>query len=169
MSEETVKEQTAPAVAQTPTSTPIQAQPEVEPEGQAPVTKKVFSRADIKKHVEVKVVFPKLYKDYEPWGFKFRLKLSAEAEDRRQEYLSLSASQRLVKVTEQALDEVCDLLVELPTGFEDLMSTGKGPGHSFRSYVETATDPDMKDFLAMLVEAADSAYWGAITPHEFRS
>jgi hypothetical protein len=140
---------------------------EVEAEAQ-PKPKKVFSRSDIKKHIEVKVIFPKIYPDYEPWEFHMRLKLSTEAEDRRQEYLSLSASQRMVKVSEQALDEVCDLLVDMPTGFSDLESTGKGPGHSFRSYVETATDPSMKDFLYMLVEAADSAYWGAITPLEFR-
>jgi len=132
-----------------------------------PKPKKVFSRSDIKRSVEVKIIFPKIYPDYEPWVFNFRLKMSQDAEDRRQEYLSLSATQRMVKMSEQALDEVCDLLVDMPTGFSDLKDTGKGPGHSFRSYVETA-DPEMKDFLYMLVEAADSAYWGAITPLEFR-
>lgn len=130
--------------------------------------KKVFNRNDVRRSVDVQVVFPRLYPDYEPWGFKMRLKLSREAEDRRQEYLSLSAVKQTEQMTQQALDEVCDLLVELPTGFDDLKDTGKGPGHSFRSYVETATDPDMKEFLAMLVEAADSAYWNAIAPREFR-
>lgn len=158
------------AEAESRPAQPITAQGQTPTEGQAPAKpKKIFTRGDIKKSIDVRVIFPKIYPDYEPWGFKMRLKLSTEAEDRRQEYLSLSASQRQVKVSEQALDEVCDLLTELPTGFEDLQETGKGPGHSFRSYVETTTDPDMKDFLAMLVEAADSAYWGAITPLEFRS
>ena len=131
-------------------------------------TKKTFTRNDIKRHIELAIVFPKIYPDYEPWGFKFRLKLSAQAEERRQEYLSFAAADQTTKQTEQALDEVCDLLVALPTGFGDLQDTGLGPGHSFRSYVETATDTDMKDFLAMVVEAADSAYWGAIQPREFR-
>jgi len=132
------------------------------------VVKKVFNRNDIKRTIDLQIVFPKIYPDYEPWGFKFRLKLSREAEETRQQYLSLAAAEQTAKITDQALDEVCDLMAELPTGFSDLVDLGKGAGHSFRSYVTTATDPDMKDFLAMVVEAADSAYWGAITPREFR-
>lgn len=139
-----------------------------EAQKEQPKPKKTFTRNDIKRTIDVSVVFPKIYPDYEPWGFKMRLKLSREAEERRQTYLSLAAVEQTAGITEQALDEVCDLITELPTGFGDLMETGKGPGASFRSYVTTATDPDMKDFLAMVVEAADSAYWGAITPREFR-
>lgn len=130
--------------------------------------KKVFTRNDVKRSIELNIVFPKIYPEYEPWGFKMRLKLSKEAEERRQTYLSLAASEQTASEFEQALDEVCDLLVEMPTGFGDLLATGKGPGDSFRNYVKTATDTDMKDFLAMVVTAADSAYWGAITPREFR-
>lgn len=133
-----------------------------------PAPKKVFNRNDIKRSIELSIIFPKIYPDYEPWGFKMRLKLSREAEERRQIYLSLAATRQTATMSEQALDEVCDLITEMPTGFSDLQATGKGHSDSFRSYVTSATDPDMKDFLAMVVEAADSAYWGAITPREFR-
>lgn len=130
--------------------------------------KKVFTRADVRKTVDINVVFPRLYPDYEPFGFKFRLKLGNEAEDRRQDYLSLAPTDRVVKQSEQALDEVCDLLVAIPTGFADMQDTGQGPGATFRSYVETATDPAARAMLDMIVEAADSAYWGATAPREFR-
>lgn len=129
--------------------------------------KKVFTRANITRSVKVSLCFPKLYPDYEPWTFEFRLKLSQEAEERRQQYLSLAASLMTVKLHEQALDEVCDLLVSLPTGFGDLQDTGQGPGQSFRSYVETST-AEMKDQLLLICEGADNLYWQSISPREFR-
>jgi hypothetical protein len=109
-------------------------------EKKAPPAKKVFSRSDVK--------------------------LSREAEERRQEYLSLSAADMTVKLREQALDEICDLLVALPKGFSDLQDTGQGPGHSYRSYVETA-DPETKDILLTITEGADNLYWSSISPREF--
>ncbi|MEP6756384.1 MAG: hypothetical protein ABJA67_12845 [Chthonomonadales bacterium] len=137
---------------------------------EAPVaqsSKKVFSRNEIRRSVEVAVHMPELYPGFEPWVFKFRLKLTKEAEERRQEYLSLAAAQMTLKLSEQALDEVCDLLAALPTGFSDLKDTGQGPGHSFRSYVETA-DSEAKDLLLQIVEGADNLYWQKISPREFR-
>jgi hypothetical protein len=129
-------------------------------------TKKVFTRADIKRSVPVMIHLPKVYPGYEPWEFEFRLKLSKEAEERRQEYLSLSASDMTVKISEQALDEICDLMVSLPKGFGDLKDTGQGPGPSFRSYVETS-DPEVRDQLYTIVEGADNLYWQSISPREF--
>ena len=130
--------------------------------------KKVFTRNDVKRFIEAPLVFPAIYPGYEPFVFRMRLKLSREAEERRQQYLSLSAAEVTARTSEQALDEVCDLLTELPTGFGDLRDTGQGPGPSFRSYYETTTDPDVKEFLRLVVEGADSFYWGAVAPREFR-
>ena len=130
--------------------------------------KKVFTRNDVKKFVEVKVYLPKLYPDYEPWTFKLRLRLSKEAEERRQEMLALSATEATARASEQALDEVCDLLIELPSGFGDLKDTGQGPGHSWKSYVETAPDESSKQLLFAITEGADSLYWASISPREFR-
>jgi hypothetical protein len=135
-------------------------------EKKAPPAKKVFSRSDVKRSLSVAVHLPKIYPGYEPWEFELRLKLSREAEERRQEYLSLSAADMTVKLREQALDEICDLLVALPKGFSDLQDTGQGPGHSYRSYVETA-DPETKDILLTITEGADNLYWSSISPREF--
>lgn len=129
--------------------------------------KKVFTRSDIKKTVKVGVILPKIYPDYEPWEFDFRLKLSKDAEERRQEYLSLSPAEITSRSGEQTLDEVCDLLVSLPKGFDDLQDTGNGPGHSWRNYIETAP-PDAKELLMTITEGANTLYWQAIAPREFR-
>lgn len=146
----------------TSTSEPIEAQLEVAP------PKKKFTRSDIRRTIDIEINMPRLYEGYEPWGFKLRLKLSAEAEERRQEYLSLAASEQVVGLSLRNLDEVCDLLTELPTGFDDLKQDGKGPGSSFRSYVETCEDPAMKDLLFQIVEGVDTVYWATISPREFR-
>jgi len=131
--------------------------------------KKVFSKSDVKRFVEASVILPSLYPDFEPWVFKLRLKLSSEADKRRQEYLSLSASKRAVKANDQVLDEICDLLLELPSGFDDLKDNGQGPGASWRAYVETTTDPIARQLLDIVTEGADSLYWNSILPREFRS
>jgi hypothetical protein len=130
--------------------------------------KKVFNRNDIKKTVDFKVNLPKLYPDYEPWGFSMRLKLSREAEEKRQEFLSLSAVEQSAKASEEALLEVCDLLVALPTGFEDLQDTGNGPGDSWRNYVNTAPTVESRELLLAITEGADNLYWNSISPREFR-
>ena len=129
--------------------------------------KKVFSRNDVVRAVKVFVHLPKLYPGYEPWGFELRLKLSQEAEERRQEYLALAPTEATVKLGEQNLDEICDLLVSTPSGFSDIKDDGKGPGSSFRNYVETA-DAEAKALLMQIVEGADNLYWASISPREFR-
>jgi hypothetical protein len=128
---------------------------------------KTFTRRDVKRTVDVEIHFPNLLPGFEPFGFKFRLALSREAEEARQEYLDLPAGERTDKESAQALNEVCDLLTELPAGFGDLRDLGRGPGFAFRSYVETA-EPDARPMLDMIVRAADTGYWGKIMPREFR-
>lgn len=128
---------------------------------------KVFSRSDIKRYVKVQVSLPHLYPDYDPWTFKMRLKFTKDAEDRRQEYLALSASDQVVKEFDQNLDEVCDLLTELPKGFADLQDDGHGPGSSFRNYVESAPT-DARDTLDKIISGAINLYWRKVTPQEFR-
>lgn len=151
--------------AETPTPTTPQEQ---EPTT-APAKKKLlFTRDKIRKTIQVGVVFPKLYPDYEPFGFQFRLKLSGEAEERKQEFVSLSAIEQTAKYDKQVLDEVCDLLTELPTGFGDLKYDGKSAGSSFRTYVETCEDPEGKELLYKIVDGANRLYWQAIMPQEFR-
>lgn len=132
-------------------------------------TKRVFTRADIVRSVPVKVVLPFLYEDFEPWVFDFRLKFSQDAEERRQEYLALVPSEQTLKLDEQNLDEVCDLMISTPQGFGDLQDTGQGPGASFKSYVQTTTDPVTKDMLMTVVKGAISLYWRKISPQEFRA
>lgn len=132
-----------------------------------PTPKKIWTRDRTVRSVEVGVALPTLYPDYEPWTFNLKLQLSVDAEERRQEYLSLSPSEQTIKLKEQALDEICDLLVSIPTGFGDIKDTGRGPGESFREYVNTA-DAEAKTMLLTIVEGADTLYWRAISPREFR-
>lgn len=134
---------------------------------EAPPAKKVFTRADVKRHITVEVCLPKLYPGYEPWAFDLRLKLSRDAEERRQEYLALAASQMTVKLKDQVLDEICDLLVAYPRGFSDLPDGSGNPGTAFRAYVESS-DPVTKELLLQIVEGADNLYWSSITPREFQ-
>lgn len=130
--------------------------------------KKRFTRTDSRKYITASVHLPKLYEDYEPWVFKMRFKLSGEANERRQEYLSLSPSKMTAKEKEQALDEVCDLLVELPEGFGDLQYDGKSAGSSYRTYVETCPDSQVKEILYEITLGASNLYWAGISPREFR-
>lgn len=143
-------------------------QPEVQPEEEAPKPKKVFSRADVKPTIPINVIFPEIFPDYEPFGFKMRLKLSREAQEQREQHHALAAKKQTENYTLQCLNEVCDLITELPTGFSDLKEIGHGPGASFRSYFEHTNNPDEKAFLSMVVEAASAAYWGAVQPLRFR-
>src|SRR5689334_12432569 len=69
------------------------------PKAQKP--KKIFSLKDVVRTVTCPVHLPKLYPDFEPWVFKLRIKLSKEAEDRRQEYFTLSQMEQTVKAPEQ--------------------------------------------------------------------
>lgn len=145
-----------------------QAQEVVVQQGDVPKRKKVFTRADIKKTIDFKVHLPRLYEDYEPWGFKLRLKLSKDAEERRQEYLSLAPVKQTAQASQHALEEVCDLLSELPTGFSDLVYDGQSAGSSWKGYVESATG-EAKDLLLAITEGADNLYWASISPREFRT
>lgn len=147
-----------------PKDAPVEKKPTEAPA--APVLK-TFTRRDVKRTVDVAIHFPNLLPDFAPFEFSFRLGLSREAEERRQEYLDLPAAERTDRENQQALDEVCDLLVELPKGFGDLRDLGKGPGFAFRSYIETADAQD-RPMFDMIVRAADTGYWGKIMPREFR-
>lgn len=133
-----------------------------------PKTKKIWSRDDIKRSIKFKLHMPDLYPDFQPWGFNLRLKLSGDAEERRQEYLGLSASEQTVKEGEQNLDEICDLLVKLPTGFGDLQDLGTAPGVSFKSYYDSS-DESTKEFILNIVRGAVGCYWRKISPYEFRT
>lgn len=153
---------------------PAETWDEEEPQTEATVSedavstpKKVFRRDMVVRDIKVSLHMPKLYPDIEPWEFRLRLKLSDDAEERRQEYLSFVPAEQTVKAKDQALDEVCDLLMSLPKGFEDLKDTGKGPGHSFRSYLESA-EPEAKATLYQIVEGVSGVYWRTIMPYEFR-
>lgn len=149
--------------------TPAVEQTDGVPEEEAPSVpaKKVFSRKDIVKSVDVKVHLPDLYPGYEPWCFKFRLKLSGEADERRQEYFALSPAKQTEQHSERILDEVCDLLVELPTGFAELDKPASDPGRTFRQYVESS-DNHARAILDTIVEGANTRYWQIVSPREFR-
>lgn len=135
-------------------------------EAQQPA-KKVWTRGDVVRHIGVSVVLPSLYPNFEPWEFDLRLKLSQEAEERRQEYIALSAAQMTVKENDQNLDDLCDLLISAPRGFDDLKDDGRGPGSSFKDYV-TTSPPDVRAQLDNIVQGAITLYWRKISPQEFR-
>ncbi len=131
------------------------------------IPKTLFTRAAVTRSVPVHIHFPGLMPDLAPFKFNLRLKLSADAEERREEYMALSATEQTVKNSEQQLDELCDLLTKLPSGFGDLESNGGTPGESFKSYV-LGSDPATKDFLFNTVQGAMTLYWRKLSPHEFR-
>lgn len=130
--------------------------------------RKVFTRKDVVRNIEVKIALPALYPDFDPWTFKLRLKMTSDAEERRQEYLALSPTEQTLKETEQNLDELCDLIVAMPTGFGDLQDNGQGPGSSFKDYVQTAT-AEQRPILDSVVRGAMTLYWRKTSPQEFRS
>jgi hypothetical protein len=140
---------------------------EVKTEAPKTTKKKVFSRKDIVRSIKFQVHLPILYPDFEPWGFNLRLKMSQDAEERRQEYLALAPTDQTVKEDGQYLDELCDLLIETPTGFGDIADDGRGPGSSFKNYV-TTSEPDAQAILFNIVKGAMTLYWRKISPHEFR-
>jgi hypothetical protein len=114
--------------------------------------------------------------DLEQIGFTFRLQLSKDAQLRREKWLGMTAQERTARVDEQILDEVCDLMIDEPTGLEDFPAppdgegTGKGSvGQRMRAYYTETTDEDAKFLLRQILEAADNSYWAAVTPREFRS
>jgi hypothetical protein len=108
--------------------------------------------------------------EFEPWHFQFRPMLSQEANERREKWLGLSGKERVASLKEQMLDEVCDLMVAEPEGFEDFPGgSGAGDaGQRFRAYVTETTDPVERAQLDQMVEAANTAYWAKVTPREFR-
>lgn len=131
---------------------------------------RAFVRTDVKPYIEKKIILPSLFPvdEYDPFQFRFKIKLSGDAMERREQYLSLAAAEQTIKQSEQALDEVCDLLYDLPQGFGDLKQLGLNPGESFKSYVNSTTDATQKAVLMTIVEGANSAYWNAVAPREFR-
>lgn len=139
---------------------------ETKEETKEPATPKTtFTRASVAKSLVVKVFIPALYGEH-VFEFPLRPKLSIDAENRRQDYMALAAIQQTSNYAQQCLDEVCDLLNDMPKGFDDLQANGKGPGPSFMEYVETAGDA--KDALLSIVEGASQLYWAKVLPREFR-
>lgn len=170
-------EQTLPGQSPVVVVPPKSEEPKAEVASEEAKPKKLFNRKDVKRFVPVDLALPFLYPldEYEPFGFKFRFALSRKMEENKQEYLSLSAMEQTEKEFEQALDEVCDLLVTLPTGFDFSEMTGGGnsipdiqAGNYFRQYVESTTDTDAKQQLEAIVKQASIQYWNSITPRPFR-
>lgn len=143
---------------------PAATQPQIIPENTSEAPK-VFTRKDVRRTVPVSLHFPQLMPGI-VFGFEMRLKLSQEAEDNRQEYLSLSQADQTLRQNDQNLEELCDLLVKYPTGFGDL-NKELGPKEAFKDYVKNA-DPEARAFLDNLVQGAINMYWRKISPQEFR-
>lgn len=162
-----MSEEITTAEVGTPQTSPVEAKPPVASVSTPTKSKRTFTRSDVVRSVPVEVFLPTLYPDFEPWGFNLRLKMTADAEERRQEYLALSPTEQTVKEAEQNLDELCDLMLSAPTGFGDLKDNGKGPGSSFKEYVMTS-DEETKDMLFTIVRGAITLYWRKISPQEFR-
>lgn len=126
--------------------------------------KRVFTLKDIKRTVTVRVGLPGIYDtdEFELWSFVFRTKLSKEAQERRAKFLALPAAERTERSLEQALDEVCDLLVEVPEGFGDFPPESDGTlAERARKYFNQ--DPQLLE----IADAANSAYYAKVLPREF--
>jgi hypothetical protein len=137
--------------------------------------KKVFTLNDVKRVIEVPIHWPAVYPGYEPWVFKFRLALSAEVEKKRQEWLGMTDAEanETEKFRANVLEQICDLLVEHPTGFGDLGTPENLPHQSpalvFHSYVKEASkDPEQKETLYRILIAAYNGYLGRALPQSFR-
>jgi hypothetical protein len=156
-----------------PVATDLSAQVTGSTEGQVtPVPEPpVFSRKNVARKIIVSLS-SKVYKGYKPWVFTLRLALSGEAQTRRDKWLGLSQVEVNRTVKNQIIDEVCDLLLEDPQGFEDLPTNitggGAGAGQRFKRYYEdSADDADFRFWLERIARAVNDAYWDAVSPREF--
>lgn len=133
----------------------------------------VWQRGATKRVIEVQVHWPSLYANYEPWGFKFRLALSDQMMEKRDKWLGLPAGERNKReaIRSEIVDEVCDLLVDFPTGFGDLNKSTdlRSPSVALRAYYDQTTDPEQKETLYQIMEAANTGYWAKALPREFRT
>jgi hypothetical protein len=137
---------------------------------------KLFTLADVNRVVTVPVHWPHLYPGFAPWVFKLRLALSDKMQKKREEWLALpiGESSEKDKFREECLDEICDLLTDVPTGFGDLKDPrfgqpGQNPGSVFRNYVTAATsqDGETKETIYKIIEAVSNSYWSRVSPREF--
>lgn len=128
---------------------------------------KGFTRDEIIPAIVAPIHLPKILPN-RVFTFKMRMKFSVKAEEDRQIWNNYSQAKRTETQSEQALKEVCDLLKEMPQGFADLKYDGKSLASSFYNYVTMTQNPETKEFLMLVAEGANSYYWNAIAPQEFR-
>jgi hypothetical protein len=139
---------------------------------EAPAPKRLFSFNDYKRTIQISVD-SRIYPDCEPWGFKLRMALSKDVQRRREEWLGLPVAESEEKRPEQVLDEVCDLLAEVPTGFAELddkrAHAAMSPGQILRNFYNNvkAQDAEKGQFLFSIIEAAHVGYWNVVTPRAF--
>jgi len=133
----------------------------------AKVVKRRFSRTDIPRTFRVGIQFHKLLPDHEPFVFTFRYQLSSEARKKREAWLGMDAEQRDAAARQQTIEELADLLVADPTGFEDWPTGGATPGDNLRQYVAETTDPNDLEFVYNILDAASTQYWNYVLPREF--
>jgi hypothetical protein len=131
---------------------------------------KLFTLKDVKRVIEVSVIWPTVYPGFEPWSFKLRLALSKELEAERQEFLGLpeSEAREQTRYRKLVLDQMCYLLTEAPTGFGDMQANGlQTPGATLRDYVEAIKDPDQLETVYRIIIAANNGYWNRCAPQSF--
>jgi hypothetical protein len=120
--------------------------------------------------VTVPLCLPFIFENYEPWVFKLRYKLSADAEKQRQKFATLAPAKKAEQMDNRNLDELCDLLVELPAGFAGLTEVqGQKPGETFKKYVLSVSNPEARAILFTIIGGALDHYWGKLMPQEFRT
>jgi hypothetical protein len=153
-------------------------------EGDAPHTKEVITndppakkRFSIRKPprgMKITVSWPRLLPGYEPFVFRLRLALSEDMQKKQEEWAALPADKLAAQQKGQILEEICDLLVDHPTGFDpeeyDYANPGD-PGNVLRSFVAAVTglgaDPDAKFIVEGIVRAANNGYWDTVAPRSF--
>lgn len=163
---DTINQATQPQTEPTAEMSEAQSDEQSVPE-EAP--KKMFTRETHVPIVKVKLAMPDLLPGYEPFEFDCRLALSAEMDEKRQEFLSQSIYDQTVGEDVEALKELCDVLVSVPRGFGDIQEIpGLSAGDAFKQYIEHAPS-HQRDLLNRIVTTAMGTYWRMVTPRIFRA
>lgn len=147
---------------------------EVRPEGHDKdpnliIGRNAFTRKTVPRSIIITVGLPKLLPDLK-FTFKLRLALSKEIQDATQKLVGRPQAEIDAAQKTATLDEVCDLLQDVPTGFGDWPTDdNRAPGLVLHDYVTQTNDPDARFILDTLISGVNRAYWGTVAPREFPS
>jgi hypothetical protein len=135
-----------------------------------PPKKKYFSVRNPPRGMKITVSWPKLLPGCEPFVFRLRLALSEDLQKKQEEWAALPADKIAELQKGQILDELTDLLVDHPTGFnpeEYPYGDPRDPGVVLNLFVQGVTDPDSKLIVEGTLRATNNGYWATLAPQTF--